>query len=146
MSRKEPLTLEEAAIERRHKQTTYRASFLATITSTLAILGFVGPFVLWLGRQAVVDVLAAALEPSVNAQIVKQNAPLVGAFKVILEQQITELERDVDRLQFERREAGQDGAAQWTLEKVNELREKTNKLEANRKALVAIEATAAEPR
>lgn len=138
MSRKEPLSAEEAAIERRHKNTTYRASLLATLTSTLAIAGVLGPVLLWIGRPAVIEVLAAALAPSVDAQVLKQQAPLTAAFKVIIEQQIAELERDVDRLQFERRST--DGS--WTLEKVNELREKTNKLEANRKALAAIEISA----
>lgn len=132
------LTPEEEEVDRRHSRTTRRASILATLTSTFAIVGVVGPAVLYISRPLLVGMLAEALAPTVNAQIKEQIAPVNEAFKVILRQQIDSLQEDVDRLEYERTIAGTQGAPPWTLDKVNELRDKSNKLIAAREALAAI--------
>lgn len=138
MKDKQPLSPEEEEVDRRHAKTTRKASILATLTSTLAIVGVVGPAVLYVSRPLLVAMLAEAMAPTVNAQIKQQIAPVNEAFKVLLRQQIDTLQEDVDRLEYERTIAGQQGAPQWTLEKVNELRDKSNKLIAAREALAAI--------
>ena len=123
----------------RHRHTVKVSTFVSTIASVVAIGGVLVP-VSW--RYVLSPIVVSAVSESVSAQVStnveaavqKKVAPLSGGFKVLLQQQIDELEREVDRLEFEQR-AAPDA---WTLDKVNELREKTNRLRANRQALASI--------
>lgn len=134
-----PLSPEEAEVEKRHRRTTYRASIAATAAATLTIAGILVPLLGWFGRPALVAFLADLVSPVVNAQVAQQSAPINAAFRVLLEQQIADLEDDIARLEFTRQRwlAGEPGAT-WTQEQVDELGKKTRKLAANRDALTAI--------
>lgn len=107
MARKE-LSPDEVAAERRHSHTTYRASLLATLASTIAIAGFVGPLLLWVGRPAVVAVMAEAMSPAVHAQVRRQLTPVHEGLKVIIANNIATLEDDIAELERRDRAAGLD--------------------------------------
>ena len=128
--------------EQQHRRTVKVSTIVSTTASFVGICVVVLP-ITWRYFLAPVVIatvsqqVAAQVQQNVDSAVQKRVAPLNEGFKVILQQQIEQLERDVDRLEFEQRQAnlGQGG---WTLDKVNELRDKRNQLAASRGALLAI--------
>lgn len=96
---KEPLSAEQEALERRHKQVTIRASIVATLGSSIAILTALFPLFAWFGRAAIVESLSEAMGPAINAQVKQQTNPMNEGLKALIRSRIAQLEDDIADLQ-----------------------------------------------
>ena len=118
--------------ELRHRRTQTRATIYGTIASVLAICGVLGPILLLITRPLLVEVMAAAMAPTVQAQVKRQTEPLAAGFKVLIQQNIDRLRREIAELEQKARNNT------MTPDEAREVEDKRIELDGQRAALAAI--------
>lgn len=104
----------------------------------LSIVGVVLPIIGVIGYPWFQGVLSRAVAGEVSEQVQQQTAPVNAAMRVILESQIVALEDEISAMEFRR----DRNPTVWSEVDSRELLTKKRRLDAQRKALLAMDTAA----